>query len=212
MQWREHPGPDGGEADYRVYLGYWFSLYATPLARCGATMSVSLQKVLRRLRRFSAGRKLLDMIPEKVMKRLEAASIDGRIEIEGGGSHDIRVDEPGHAIPSIGTDEPGASKVEFDGSVVWKGSGSIDFDSLVSGEDGGSLGSITVSLSAEMKVTMGIIVDIEGRRLGAYVEGDFEGVDLSVTIDLPTDLADYEFKSDKIGASHIDRRTLDFAL
>lgn len=210
LQWREHPGPDGGEPDYRAYLGYWFSLYADPLARCAATMSVSLEKVFRHLRKFPAGRKILDYIPEKAMKRIEAMSLSGTIEIEGGGRHDIRVDEPGRAIPSIGTDKPGASEVEITGNVVWTGGGSIDLDSLLLGEEGDSLGSISVTISAELDVTLGLILDVEERRMGAYVEGDFGGVGITISIELPAGIDIPDFKPDKFGARRIERRSLDF--
>jgi hypothetical protein len=208
MQWREHPGPDGGDPDYRAYPGYWFSLYADPLARFNVTMKVSMEKVLKYLNKVPVARKLLDYIPEKYMKRLEAASVGGSIEVEGGGRHDIRVDEPRPTLPSIGTDKPGASKVEIDGKLVWTGAGSIDLDALF-GEGGVSLGSISVSLSAEAQVTMGLVLDVEDRRLGAYLEGDFGGVELAVAIELPAGIEGPDYKSDKLGAGPIDRISME---
>lgn len=210
VQWREHPGPDGGAQDYRAYLGYWFSFYATPMVRCRATMSISLEKILGRLRKIPKARALLDFIPEKAIKRLEFVSIEGTIEVEGGGRHDIRVDEPGRAIPSIGTEEPGASEVELDGKFVWKAGGSIDLDSLVTGEEGSSWGSFSVSFDAELDVTMGLIVDIEGRRMGAYLEGDFRGVEISCAIELPGGIDGPDFTSDRLGEARIERASIDF--
>lgn len=209
MQWREHPGPDGGGPDYRTYLGYWFTLCATPLARCSATMSVSLEKVFRHLRKFPMGRKILDSIPESVMTRIESIAIEATFELEGGGSHDIRVDEPGRGVPSIGTDKPGASKVEFDGKFVWRGVGSVDFYELLYGEEGDSLGSFEVSLSAEMDATMGLIVDVEERRLGAYLDAEFGGVEFAFTLSLPG-VDDYVFRPDPLGAKQFDRISKEF--
>lgn len=208
-QWREHPGPDGGEQDYRAYLGYWFLFYASPLGRCNASMSVSPGKILRYLKKLPGGRTLYDAIPDKYRKRLEAASFTGTIEVEGGGYHDIRVDEPGRPIPSIGTDKPGASTVELHGKVKWEGGISISLNELM-GEEGDSYGSISFSLGAELELTVGLVADIEERKLGAYLEGYFHGVEVAVSLTLPAELDTWEFAEDGIAAGPLDRKTLDF--
>jgi len=212
VQWREHPGNDGGEQDYRAYLGYWFLFYALPLVSCDATMSASVGKLLKRLQRIPGAKKLLDFIPEKVMKRLESVSVEGTVKAEGGGRHEIRVDEPGKTIPSIGTDDPAASKVEMLGKFVWKAGGSVDLDSLVTGEEGKSWGSLSISFDAELDVTMGLIVDVDGQQLGAYLEGYFHGMEIAGSIELPGGFEGPSFKSDRLGSYVIDRVkvTLDF--
>lgn len=207
-QWREHPGPDGGEQDYRAYLGYWFLFYASPLGRCNASMSVSPAKILRYLKKIPLGRQLYDAIPDKYMKRLEAASFEGTIEVEGGGYHDIRVDEPGQTIPSIGTDKPGASTVELHGKVKWEGAVSISLNELM-GEEGDSYGSVSFSLGAELELTVGLVADIEDRKLGAYVEGYFDGVEIKVSLTLPAEIDTWEFAEDGIAAGPLERKTLE---
>jgi hypothetical protein len=210
MQWREHPGPDGGDQDYRAYLGYWFSFHATPLVHCSAGLTISAGKLLGRLRRISAVKAVLDRIPDKVMKRLEFVSIGGTITADGGGRHDIRVDEPGKAIPRIGTDTPGASNVEMKGKFTWRAAGSIDIDALVTGEDGGAWGSLSLSFEADLDVTMGLIADVEDRRLGAYLKGTFGGVKITGAIELPGGFDGPSFETEGLGARRIERVELAF--
>lgn len=210
MQWREHPGRESGTIDYRAYTGYWFSMYADPLARCSATMSASLDKIFSYIRKIPGGRWLLDKIPHKAMTRLNSMRVEGSFTAEGGGHCNIDVDQPGRPVPSIGTDKPGASVAELRGEFVWDGSLPINLDELVTGEEGDTLGSLVISIGAKMNATMGFIVDVDDRRLGAYVEGDFEGVTISVVLELPAGFGKHDFSPDPIGAEHIDRRSLEF--
>ncbi len=210
LQWREHPDQDSGTIDYRAYLGYWFSLYASPLARCDATMSISLEKIFNYLRKFPGARRVLDKLPTKVVKALHSASIKGRMQIEGGGHHKIMVDEPGRAIPPIGTEDSGASTVEFDVSFVWSGAGVIDINKLVGEDETGDYGAVSISIGARMDATMGLIADLDERRLGMYLEADFGGVEVSMTFELPAGLSDYTFDVDEMGKKHFERVTLEF--
>ena len=94
------------------------------------------------------------------------------------------VKEPGHkGIRSIGTG--GSDKLEIDGSYTLLVTANADLGKLMLGEKGEGLGAFRIGVEIGFDFMLGFILDVENKEIGGYLEVDFHGIDLDVTLGLP---------------------------
>jgi hypothetical protein len=154
-------------------------------------MSLSLGTLLRKARKLIKKgdklewlRRLLDRIPESLLKRLDAIKLSGGFGGKASGEITHIIDKPGEAVRSFGTkDRPPSSKNEMTGTYQWEGAAVANLDELLDTDW------VSVKLRAEarfdMRLTLGMMLDFEKERVGGYTSGRFSGLTVSFSAELP---------------------------
>lgn len=158
-EWRE---ASGTSLDYRAFYAYDVALTGSPVFSAEGGMSVSLSKLLDKLRKIPGLKSVLDRLPKRVQDALDDAEFKG--EVGGRIDGPLRVSRT--TIDGVST-EPASGTVTYSGAFAFE-----PFD----------LDVVTVDFSFDCSLSLSIALDFSSEELVLGVSGKFGQSSFVITV------------------------------